>query len=681
MDGYLGHAGVLVAFAAAVIGAVTGAAGLLGRRGGAPSGRRYAWLVLAGALVAVAAMEHALVTHNFSIAFVAGNDSYQTPLLYRVTGLWSALAGSILLWAAILAVFLAALVVRFRRRAADPVVGWATVTVFTVAAFFFGLMLGPADPFRAVAGAIPADGAGPNPLLQNNALVAFHPPLLYTGFVGLTIPFAFAVGMLVTGRVEEEWLVETRRWTLLAWGCLTAGIVLGMWWSYQVLGWGGFWAWDPVENASFIPWLTATAFLHSAAVQERRGMLRVWNLSLVMATFSLTILGTFLTRSGLVESVHSFSESTIGPILLGFFGLVVATGIVLIGWRGDRLRAPGSIDSPLSREGAFLLNNLVFAVFAFVVLLGTVFPLLVQAVNGGVVAVGAPYFDRMGVPIVLSLLALMAVAPLLSWRRTSPAVLRSRLLVPAWAGGLTILGCALAGLRGVIPLVAFGLAAAVAASALRQLAILMRRHGAAGLLGRSGGGMVAHVGVALVAAALAGSLSYGQRTEVRLGVGQATRFDGVAVTYLGSRSVSYPNRTAVLALVQVGQGRIGEPAITEFRGDPQGIGTPWVVSGPHEDVYVTLDVAPTAVGGAAVLGLVVQPLVMWLWVGGALIVLGGALAAAPEIRRRRRWDGSSAGWRRATRPVRPDARDEERDEEEVPVLVSVLADLAAARGQ
>ena len=666
-DGLTGHVGVVLAFAAALLGAAATAAGLLRRReAGVASGGYFAWIVLGGALMAVGAMEHALVTHDFSIAYVAANDSLHTPLLYRITGMWSALAGSILLWSAVLACFLAAMVWRFRRRAADPVVGWARVTTYVVAAFFFGLMLSPADPFRSVAGAVPLDGAGPNPLLQNNPLVAFHPPLLYLGYVGFTVPFAFAVGMLVTGRVGEQWLRETRRWTLVAWGCLTGGIVLGAWWSYQVLGWGGFWAWDPVENASFIPWLTATAFLHSAAVQERRGMMRVWNLSLVSATFSLTILGTFLTRSGVLESVHSFSESTLGPIILGFFGLVVGASVVLIGWRADRLRLPGSLDSPLSREGAFLFNNLLFSLFAFVVLLGTVFPLLVQAVNGSTIAVGAPYFDRMGAPIVLCLLFLMAAGVALPWRRSSPATARSRLLLPAWAAGLTVVVTAAAGLRGWEPLVSFGLAAFAGSASLRRLAVAVRREGARALFGRAGGGMVVHVGVVIVAVAFATSMAYGKRTEVRLGVGQSTRFDGQTIKYLGDRSVRYPNRTALDALIQLNGGPVGEPAISQFNGVPEGIGTPWVVSNPHVDVYLTMDVGPSQPGGPAVIGVVVQPLVMWLWVGGAVMIVGTVLAAVPERRRRLSRPAAVSG-----RPA--PARRQEPDEVAVPAGVPVSA--------
>ncbi len=332
-------------------------------------------------------------------------------------------------------------------------------------------------------GATPTDGPGPDPLLQNHVLVAFHPPLLYLGLVGFTVPFAFACASLITGRVGEGWLIETRRWTLFAWGFLTGGVILGAWWSYQVLGWGGYWAWDPVENAAFLPWITATAFLHSVMVQERRGMLRVWNLSLVIATFSLTILATFLTRSGVLESVHSFNNTGIGPALLAFFGVVAAAGVGLLAWRGDRLRSPGAIDSPVSREGAFLANNLLFGAFALVVLLGTVFPLIAQAVNGEQITVGAPYFNRMTMPIVVCLLFLMAVAPVLPWRKASAELLRRRLFWPGVAAVVVLTGCVAFGVRGLNPLLAFGLGAFAGASALRQLVLAVR----AARLARPGG--------------------------------------------------------------------------------------------------------------------------------------------------------------------------------------------------
>jgi len=367
MNAALGTAGVALGLAAAVIGAITIVVGLVGNRPALlRSSRLYVGLLIAGALCTFVAMERALITRDFSLEYVARNGSHETPPLYNFAALWSALEGSIILWSLILTGYIAVVVHHFRKRLSDPLVGWALAVMLVVAAFFFLLMLGPANPFKTVQGAIPTDGPGPNPLLQNHILMAFHPPMLYLGYVGFTVPFAFAIGGLITGRVGEGWLIETRRWTLFAWGFLTVGIILGAWWSYEVLGWGGYWAWDPVENASFLPWLTGTAYLHSVMVQERRGMLRVWNLSLLCATFSLTILGTFLTRSGVLDSVHAFSESQIGPFILTFFAIVVLGSIALIGWRGDRLRSPGSIDSPVSREGAFLANNVLFAAFAFI---------------------------------------------------------------------------------------------------------------------------------------------------------------------------------------------------------------------------------------------------------------------------------------------------------------------------
>mgnify|MGYP002682116518 CR=1 FL=1 len=277
------------------------------------------------------------------------SGSSRTPALYNVATLWSALEGSIILWALVLSGYLVAVLRKFRDRLTDPLVGWALVTMFLTAAFFFALMVGPADPFRSFDPPLGFDGPGPNPLLQNHILMAFHPPMLYLGYVGFTVPFAFAIAALATGRLGEGWLVETRRWTLFAWAFLSVGIILGAWWSYEVLGWGGVWGWDPVENASLLPWLTGTAYIHSVMVQERRGMLRVWNLSLLVATFSLTILGTFLTRSGVINSVHAFSDGEIGPYLLGAFGVIVAVSLALIAWRGDQLRSPGAIDSAVSR--------------------------------------------------------------------------------------------------------------------------------------------------------------------------------------------------------------------------------------------------------------------------------------------------------------------------------------------
>ncbi|MEY2426526.1 MAG: cytochrome c-type biosis protein CcmF, partial [Actinomycetota bacterium] len=549
-----------------------------------------------------------------------------------------------------LSIYLAALALRHREQRDNEVVAWALVVMLVVTAFFFLLLMGPADPFRTVAGATPLDGPGPNPLLQNHPLMFIHPPILYGGYVGFTVPFAFAIASLITGRVDEAWVLVMRRWTLVAFGLLSVGIMLGAWWSYEVLGWGGFWAWDPVENASFLPWLTATAYLHSVLVQERRGMLRVWNLSLVTATFALTILGTFLTRSGVVESVHSFTESGIGPLLLGFFAVIVVTVCGLLAWRGDALRSPGTLDSPVSREAAFLMNNLLFAAFAFVVLLGTVFPLIAEALNNTRLSIGRPYFDRMTAPIGLALLFLMAVAPALPWRKASKGVMRDRLLIPAWMGAITLVVLVVAGMRSLAALAAFALGAFAGAAALRQLVLAARAARRAGepwwrgVSGRANGGMVVHLGVVVVAVAFAASMSFVQRDEFRLKPGQTASLRGHDITYLGSKTVKHPNRTSVSASVRVDGDSVYQPALSNYPFATQSIGTPSVRGGLFDDVYLTLVAAPTAGNGTAVIGVVVTPLVNWLWAGGGIIAIGTALALVPGRRRRPTAPASEGGF-------------------------------------
>jgi cytochrome c-type biogenesis protein CcmF len=642
VNSVLGNTAVLLGLLGCAGGVITLGFGLRsGQANLLRAGRSYAWLVLGAAVLAVAVMERALITHDFSLAYVAANGSRETPLLFTISSLWGALAGSILLWALVLSLYTAGVVVKFRKRATDPLVAWATLVMFSVGAFFFALMLGPANPFNKVHGQVPFDGPGPNPLLQNHPLMVVHPPMLYLGYVGFTVPFAFAVAALVTGRLGEGWLLETRRWTLVAWGFLSVGIALGAWWSYEVLGWGGYWAWDPVENASFLPWLTATAFIHSVMVQERRGMLRVWNLSLVLATFSLTILGTFLTRSGVLDSVHAFTTSAIGPWILAFFGLVVAVSIALIGWRGDRLRSPGSIDSPVSREGAFLANNVLFSAFAFVVLLGTVFPLIVEAVNGNQLTIGGPYFNRMAEPLALCLLFLMAVAPALPWRKASGELLSKRLLVPAWAAGITLVVCVAVGLRGLDTLACFALGAFAGSAAVRQLVLATRRSMAdgsgpwRGITGRANGGMVVHLGVVVVAVAFAASTAFGHRAEFTMQPGQRATVAGHHITFLGLHTVTHPNRTSLVADVRVDGGRVYSPQISNYQADPGGgIGTPSVRSTFFDDVYLTIAAAPQNPGDPTVIGVTVQPLIMWLWLGAALIAIGTVLAIAPGRRRR-----------------------------------------------
>jgi cytochrome c-type biogenesis protein CcmF len=637
---WLGRVSLYVAFAALLGGIIDQL--LVLRRGGRSHSLWWACGALLGIVCAVGAMEVALVTHNFTLAYVAENNATFTPLLYSITGMWSALEGSLLLWSLLLTVITLAVIYYYRREATDAVVRWATVVLFGVGAFFMYLLVAPASPFVHNPAHV-LQGAGPNALLQNNPLVAVHPPLLYLGFVGFTVPFAFAIAMLITGRVQDRWQLEQRRWTVLAWGALSLGIILGAWWSYQVLGWGGFWGWDPVENAALLPWLTATAYIHSVIVQDRRGLFRVWNLSLAIATFSLTVLGTFFTRSGVLQSVHAFSSSTLGPLLIGFFFVTVLLGAGLLAWRGDRLRSVVGVDHPLSREGLFVANNVLFVGFAIVVLLGTVFPLLYQAVNGAQVTVGTPYFASVAAPLSVVLLALMAVAPLVSWRTVDPKVLWSRLRVSAWSALLVVAVLLAFGVRRPTVLLAYFLAAGAAGAALRTLRgalLAAHRRGKwlSALRAPSTGGMVVHLGIVILALGIVTSTSYTTRSEVTLAHGQSTIVSGQYVSFAGFHEEKDALKSS-LSLVMSVDGHQLRPAVTTYHGSHgEAVGTPAIDSNLLRDVYVTFD----AVGGngaesgaqvqnnlpvgSVVVGVTVEPLLAWLWIGGLVVGLGSALS-------------------------------------------------------
>lgn len=627
----------------AVLGTLGVAVGLVSALGGAGTlvaarvldqpercRQALAWIaaMAAGCALAAGAMEFALLSDDFSLAYVARNSTIATPLIYKIATLWGALEGSILLWALVLCGYVGAAAWRFRGRTADPTVAWALAVMLIVCVFFFALLAGPANPFATLADP-PSDGGGLNPLLRNHPLMAIHPVMLYLGYVGFTVPFGFAVAALVTGKFDSHWLADTRRWTLVAWGSLGAGILLGAWWSYEVLGWGGYWAWDPVENASLLPWLTATAFVHSLITQQRRQMLRVWNLSLLIITFALTIFGTFLTRSGVLESVHEFSESSLGPILLGFFAAIVVTGVVLVAWRGEALRTPASLRSIWSREGSFLGNNLIFAVAAFVVMLGTVFPLLAEAVSQERLAVGRPYFDRMLAPVGIALLGLMALSPALNWRGT-PAELRSkRLLWPAAAGALTMVVSVWAGAHGLWQVLALGLGGFVIGSAARLLWLGVRRNGWRGLLGRTGGGMIAHIGVGVIAFGFIASSAYGSEGEFTLSPGESGVVAGHQVTYLGlTDGISDGNRVVRVRVDVEGRG-VFEPAVTRFAEFGQPISTPSVATSLVDDVYLSLASIPDEGSDEVALRVLIKPLVAWMWLGGAVLVLGITAALVP----------------------------------------------------
>ncbi len=627
MNLIIGSFGVVLTLASALTGAITIIFGVRYSRDRLRIiGARYAWVALAGMCISTFAMQRGLITRDFSIRYIAENGSSLTPSLYNVATMWSALEGSILLWGLILAGYLAVVARKFRNRLADPMVSWALVSMFLVMAFFSLAMLGPANPFQSFNPPSGYDGPGPNPLLQNHILVAFHPPMLYLGYVGFTVPFSFALAALITGRLGEGWLLQTRRWTLLAWGFLTAGIILGAWWAYDVLGWGGYWGWDPVENASLLPWLTGTAYLHSVLVQERRGLLRVWNLSLVCATFLLTILGTFITRSGIIASVHAFSEGGIGPWLLGFFSLVLVIVVSLIFWRGEELRSQGGIDSPISREGAFLANNLAFGAFAFVILLGTVFPLIVEATQNRQISVGAPYFERMSMPIGFVLLFLMAVAPLLPWRKANRELLSDRLEWPAWGAVLALVLAVISGARGLVPLLGFAFAGFAGMSATRHLILSVRRNKWRGLVGRSNGGMIVHLGVVSLAIGLIASSSYLSQASYSLQAGETVQFGDSSVTYMSADRISFPNRIQERVMIDI-DGDILTPSVERFTASGQLVPSPATKTSVKEDIQVALLNPPEGEKNSIVIQITKQPMLIWIWLGGVIMLTGTLLSA------------------------------------------------------
>ncbi len=629
----LGRAFLLVGFLAAFFGAFAAAVGA--RRSDVKTLRlvpRFVVLSVAMAAAAFAVMEWAMITRDFSLLYVQKVGSYSTPALYNFAAVWSALEGSILMWVLVLAGYVAAVAWWMRKRFSEPLVGWALAVLLAVLAYFFLLSFGPANPFVIGPPGV-LDGPGPNPLLQDHVLVMFHPPILYLGYVGMTVPFAFAIAALIAGKVEDGWLHITRRWTVAAWGFLTFGIALGGWWSYEVLGWSGVWAWDPVENASLLPWITGTAYIHSVMVQERRGLLRVWNVSLLIATFSLTILGTFLTRSGVLNSVHAFSESDIGPWLLAMFAVVVAVSLVLVFLRGDQLRATGVVDSVFSREGAFLVNNVLFVVFAFVVLLGTVFPLIVEAIQQRQIVVGEPFFDRLTIPIGLTMLFIMAVAPVLPWRRDGRELLSQRLLVPALMGVASLVFSVAVGATGLAPLLAFGLGGFAAGSALRHLVRAVRVQRLRGFVGRANGGMVVHLGVILICVALAASNSFTRSQEIDLVTGRVASFAGHTFELIDIVEERDERSTSVRALVSVDGGQAYAPSITKFTRIGMNVGTPSVRTSFTHDVYLTLEPPVRQDSGQARIKVFVKPMILWLWIGTFVMAFGTLLAVLPGRRR------------------------------------------------
>ncbi len=638
----LGQGVITLALVLAVVGVILSAAGAHWRVAElAHSGLRA--LIGVTILVAIAAgiLLMAFVTHDFSLAYVSGRSSTEMPLRYVVTAFYGGQAGSLTYWTLVAGVLSS--IAFFRNRARFPhLIPYATAAVLLVLSFLLYILVFVSTPF-GVNHVTPTQGEGLNPLLRDPGML-IHPPMLLAGFASFAVPFGIVVAGLITGRMGKEWLKFVRNWALVSWAILSTGIFLGGWWAYHVLGWGGYWAWDPVENMSILPWFTVTAFIHSVMVQERRGMLRVWNVSLVLASFCLSFLGTFVVRSGLISSVHAFAVSDIGGYFLGAVLSMLALSIGLVVWRLPMLKATGNFDSVVSRESGFLLNNLLFVAIAFATLWGTLYPLATEAIQGTAITVGIPFYNTVNGPMLLALLILMGVGPLLTWRRTAREALLRAIGIPLAVSIVVIF--AMLFLFGQ-PMAAAGVAAAVFAIGAVVVeyyrGIRLRRKNAGDsvptaflkLLRRDPrryGGYIVHLGVALIAIGIVGSWFFQTEKQVIAAPGETIDVAGYQLKYLNISQDLMPDGTTVMADVQVFKDGKSEGVITaerffyrNFENQPTtkvGIETVG-----FDDVYVML--LEWDENDNANLRIFVNPLVPWIWVGGGIYFIGMLTLAWP----------------------------------------------------
>lgn len=644
MTASIGHISILIACAAALIGI---ASPIVAARMAGARFRSVAGYAILGQFVfvtlAAAALIYGLVATDFSIKYVAANTTRATPVYYRVTGLWGALEGSLLLWEWILIIFAGIVAWVYRQRHHD-LMPWVIMIFSIVSAFFLFVIAFLSNPFESVF-PVPLDGRGLNPLLEDANMMT-HPPLLYAGFVGLTVPFAFAMAALIVGKLDEAWVVSTRRWTITAWFFLTAGNLVGAWWSYHVLGWGGYWAWDPVENAAFMPWLPATAFLHSIQVQERRRMLKVWNLALIIVAFSLTIFGTFLTRSGIISSIHAFSSGPVGGFFLGFLAFILLGSFGLLAYRADLLKEQPELDSMVSRESAFLLNNIVLVSALFTIFLGTIFPLLSEAVVGTQVSVGAPYFNSVTVPLFLVLVFLMGVGPMIAWRRASMDNLKRNFLWPAATALSFGIGLFIWKVKEFLPLLGFTLFAFVVFSILYDTALALRarkRIAGEGVLRglvtltrrnqRRYGGLVVHLGVVLIMMGIAGSMTYSSEKDATMAVNQTLDIGNYKIKFEGLKGSQQPTHFRVEGAFRVfhngSDDGVVTPALKFFPTQQSPIGRAVHQSSLSEDIYLILSGFSEVNRNQATLKVLVRPLVIWMWIGGFVIAFGTIICLMP----------------------------------------------------
>ena len=649
----LGRAALVVAFGLIVYAAVAGGyAAFRGRRRLLDSATNALFAALGAVAVAALVLLAALVRHDFSFVYVADHTSRELPLRYSVSAFWGGQQGSLLLWLLVLA-GMGSAAVALNRRLIRDVLPWTVPILGGIASFFAFILVFVASPFATAPA--PADGVGLNPSLQNPYMMA-HPPLLYLGYVGLTIPFAFAMAALASRRTDERWIVVTRRWTLASWAFLGFAILLGAKWAYEEVGWGGWYAWDPVENAALMPWLVSTAFLHSVMVQEKKNMLRVWNAVLVAGAFALSLFGTFLTRSGVINSIHSFTQSSIGAWFLGFIVVVIAASITLILVRLPLLRSPTRLESLVSREAAFLYNNLFLVALALTVLWGVVYPLVSEAVRGFAVTVGAPYYDFFAIAFGLPLVLLMGIGPLVAWRRASLRALGTSLL---WQTGVALVTgtLLLAAGAGSSPagLVGYTFASFVLAAIVLEFARGTRARRSlgddgwlgsfAGLVGRNRrryGGYVVHAAIVILLIGAIGIGGFGTTREPRraLAPGATMRIGAYDLTYLGSAQRRSANALEMRARFDVA--RNGKPLGVLSAGKNRyfaeqqtsnevAIRSDWLRG---EDLFVI--VGKFNNDGSIFLKVLINPLVNLIWLAGLVFVGGSLIAMWPDAREQRR---------------------------------------------
>ena len=610
------------------------------------SARHALWAMAAMVSVATLALWMSLLQNDFSLEYVASYSSLTLPTIYKLTALWGGQQGSLLFWTWLLSVFTA--IVAFQHRRNTDLAPYASMVLAGLAIFFLFMLNFVTLPFDMVA-KVPVDGQDLNPLLQNYWM-AIHPPSLYTGYVSASVPFAFGTAALITRHFDDGWIRSTRRWAILSWFFLTLGNLFGARWAYEVLGWGGYWAWDPVENAAFMPWLVMTAYLHSVMIQERKDMLKVWNLALIGMAFGLTLFGTFITRSGVISSVHSFTQSGLGPFFLTFLIAVTVSYTGLLLARARQLRSPAEMESYLSREAAFLFNNLVLVGIAFAVFWGTLFPVLSEAVRGVKITVGPPFFNKVNAPLALALIFLMGVGPLIAWRRSSLDSLAKIFATPAFFGLVAGLGAMFAGLHEWYALAAFSLAAFVLGTVFVEFrrGVSARQHmvserPARALMNlisknnRRYGGYIIHVGVALAFVGIVGSSFF--RTEVKKTIKPGGSLDvgPYELVFLGLKHDETPHLESARAEVEVL--RNGNPLAVMRPGKlfykrPQQPATSVAIrSTPVSDLYVVLASIDDS-SGLVTFQVFLTPLVFWLWAGGFIVAFGTVIVMWPNVRER-----------------------------------------------